>query len=63
MRSSEKAAGAVRVQGQVELVFPAEFEAGLGQRIIAHLGAGEALGQVRAKGGDIALVIFPVHAC
>jgi len=38
--------GLVRVQAQVELVFPAEFEAGLAQGVVPDLGAGVALGQV-----------------
>ena len=41
-----------RVQRQVELILPAEFEAGLGQGIVAGLGAGMAFGQVGGMGGD-----------
>ncbi len=43
----------VRVQPQVELVLPAEFEARLGNGVVAQLGAGHALAQVRRVGGDL----------
>ena len=43
----------VRVEAQVELVFPAELEAGLAERIVALAGGGVALGQVRGVGGDL----------
>ncbi len=42
-----------RVEGQVELVLPPELEAGLRQRVVPHLGAGVALGQVGGMGGDL----------
>jgi hypothetical protein len=45
--------GLFRVQRQVELVLPAEFEARLGQSVVARLGAGMALGQVGRVGGDL----------
>ena len=38
---------------EVELVLPAELEAGLAQRVVAVLGAGVALGQVGGVGGDL----------
>ncbi len=45
--------GPLGVQGQVELVGPAEFEAGLGEGVVAALGGGVALGQVGGVGGDL----------
>jgi len=52
-------AGSVRVEGQVELVFPTEFESGVGHRVVPGLRAGVALGQVGGVGGDL-VVITPV---
>ena len=46
-------AGGVRVEGQVELVFPTEFESGVGHRVVPGLRAGVALGQVGGVGGDL----------
>ena len=43
----------VGVEAEVELVFPAEFEARLGQRVVADLRAGMAFGQVGGMGGDL----------
>ena len=43
----------LRIQAQVELVFPAEFEARLAQRVVAHLRTGMALGQVGGVRGDL----------
>jgi hypothetical protein len=43
----------VRVEAEVELVFPAELEAGLAQGVVADLRAGVALGQVGGVGGDL----------
>ena len=40
------------IEAQVELVFPAEFEARLAQRVVAILRARMALGQVRGVSGD-----------
>src|ERR1035441_9984695 len=40
-------AGGGRVEAQVELVFPAELEAGFAERIVALVGRRMALGQVR----------------
>ena len=38
---------------EVELVAPAEFEAGLAERIVADLGGRVALGQVGGVGGEL----------
>ena len=43
----------VRVQGQVELVLPAELKAGLGQGVVADLRRRVAFGQVGGVGGDL----------
>jgi hypothetical protein len=40
-----------------QLVFPAELEAGLGQGVVADLGAGVALGQVGGVGGQLAVMV------
>ena len=44
--------GGFRVQTQVELVAPAEIEAGAAQRVVAQLGGRVALGQVSRVGGE-----------
>jgi hypothetical protein len=41
------------IEAEVELVVPAEFEARLGQRVIADLRAGVALGEVGGVGGQL----------
>ena len=46
-------AGGIRVQPEVELVFPAEFKTRLGQRIIADLRPRVPLGQIRRVGCDL----------
>ena len=51
--------GRVRVQDQVELVAPAELEAGAGQASSRILGAGVPLGEVGGVGGDL----VGDHAC
>ena len=43
----------VRVQAEVELVFPAEFETSLRQGIVADLGTGVTFRQVSGVGGDL----------
>ena len=43
----------VRVEAEVELVFPAEFEARLGQRVVAYLRAGVPLREVGGMRGDL----------
>src|SRR3990170_407250 len=48
-----KFARLVRVEAEVELVFPAEFEACLGQRVVAYLRAGMPLGEVGGMRGDL----------
>jgi len=40
------------VEAEVELVFPAELEAGLGEGVVAVLGAGVAFGEVGGVGGE-----------
>ncbi len=45
--------GRVGIEAEVELVAPAEFEARLAQRIIAHLGGGVALGEVSRVSGQL----------
>jgi hypothetical protein len=40
-----------RVEAKVELIFLAEFEARLAQRVVAVLRAGMAFGEVRGVGG------------
>ena len=46
-------AGLLRVQGQVELVLPAEFKPGLGQGVVPPLGGGMALRQVSRMGRQL----------
>ena len=41
------------VEAEVELIFPAEFEARLAQRVVAVLRAGMALGEVGGVRGDL----------
>ena len=41
-----KIARLVRIQAEIELVFPAEFKARFGQRIVTDLRTGVAFGQV-----------------
>jgi hypothetical protein len=43
----------VRVEAEVELVVPAEFEARLAQRVVADLRARVALGQIGGVGGEL----------
>ena len=45
--------GALGIEGQGELVGPAEFETGLGERVVADLRGGMALGEVGSVGGDL----------
>ena len=45
--------GTLRIEGQGELILPAELEAGLRKRIIANLGSGVSLGEVGRMGGDL----------
>ena len=47
------AARGVRVQGEVELVVPAELEAGFGQGVVADLGGRVSLGEVGGVGGNL----------
>ena len=42
-----------RIEAEVELIFPAEFEARLAQRVVAVLRAGMAFGEVGGVGGDL----------
>src|SRR5690606_17138769 len=46
-------AGAFGVEGEVELVFPTEFEAGFAEGVVAVLGGGMARGEVGDVGGDL----------
>src|SRR3972149_936709 len=48
-----KFARLVRVEAEAELVFPAEFEACLGQRVVAYLRAGMPLGEIGGVRGDL----------
>ena len=41
------------IEAEVELVLPAELEAGLAQRVVAFARAGETLGQIGRVGGDL----------
>ena len=41
-----------RVEGEIELVFPAELEAGFAQRVVAVLRAGVAFREVGGVGGE-----------
>ena len=45
--------GGVGIEAEVELVAPAEFEAGLAERVVADLGGGVAFRQVRRVGGEL----------
>ena len=45
-------AGALGVEAEVELIFPAEFEAGFAQGVVAVLGTGMAFGEVGGVGGE-----------
>ena len=45
-------AGAIGIEAEVELVFPAEFEAGFAEGVVAKLRAGMALGEVGGVRGD-----------
>ncbi|MOA20146.1 hypothetical protein D3C78_1405710 [compost metagenome] len=45
-------AGGSRVERQVELIFPAEFETRLGHGVIADLGTRVAFGQIGGVGGN-----------
>ena len=45
-------AGGDGVEAEVELVFPAELEAGFGEGVVAVLGAGVAFGEVGGVGGE-----------
>ena len=51
--SSWKSRAEVGVQGEVELVLPAEVEAGVGQGVVPGLGAGVGFGEVGGVGGDL----------
>ena len=42
-----------RVEGEVELIFPAKFKAGFGQGIVPHLGPGVTFGQVGGVSRDL----------
>jgi hypothetical protein len=46
-------AGRVGVEGQVELVLPAEVEAGAGEGVVAQLRGRVALGEVGGMGRDL----------
>ncbi len=46
-------AGGHGVEAEVELIFPAELEAGFAQGVVAVLGAGVAFGEVGGVGGDL----------
>ena len=48
-----KSPSRIRIQAQVELVFPAELEARLAQRIVADLRTGVAFGKVGSVGSDL----------
>ena len=50
--SSWKERAVIGVEAEVELVFPAEFEAGLAEGVVAVLGAGVAFGEVGGVGGE-----------
>src|SRR5690606_30636072 len=43
----------VRIQPQVELVFPTELETGLGQRVVADLGTRMTFGQIGSMRGNL----------
>ncbi len=45
--------GGFRVKRQVELVLPAELEAGARQRIVAHLRCRMSLGKISRMGGNL----------
>ena len=53
------------VEAQVELIFPAEFEARLAQRIVAVLRAGMAFGEVGGVRGDFVSddAVFDCPSC
>ena len=42
-----------RIQGEVELVLPAELKAGLGESIVPQMRAGMAFGDVGGVGSDL----------
>ncbi len=44
--------GRFGIEAEVELIAPAEFEAGFAQGIVAQLRGGVALGEVGRVGGD-----------
>ena len=46
--------GGFRVEAEVELVFPAEFEAGFGKGVVAVLGTGMAFREVGGMGCELA---------
>ena len=48
-----KFAGRFRIERQIELVFPAKFEACFADGVVAVLRAGVALGQIGGVGGDL----------
>ena len=48
-----KLLGGLRIEGKIELIFPAEFKAGLGQGVIPRLGAGMAFGKIGGMRGDL----------
>ena len=45
--------GALGVEGQGELVGPAELEAGFGDGVVTLLGSGVSFGEVGCVGGDL----------
>lgn len=46
-------AGGERIEGQVKLVFPAEFKARFGHGVVANLRARMAFRQIRRVGGNL----------
>ena len=45
--------GFIRVQGQVELIFPAKFKARPGQGVVPELRCGMSLGEIGCMGSDL----------
>src|ERR1700704_4656099 len=46
-------AGGLGIEAEVELILPAELEAGFAQGVVTVLGAGVAFGEVGGVGGDL----------
>ena len=44
--------GLVGIKAEIELIFPAELKAGLGQGVVTHLGSWMTFGKIRCVRGD-----------